>query len=123
MRRALLDRFLADHRDQIPGHGGPYLFPGTHGGAKSDNAMRSAVSEPLRKHCGLIMSPHLFRHAIAKIVTDRDPGMYAAVSRHLGHGSMSTTLGFYLGSETRAASRRLNRLLQDARDNPESADL
>jgi hypothetical protein len=32
---------------------------------------------------------------------------------------MSTTLGSYLGTETRAASRRLNRLLLDARDNPE----
>ena len=121
--RVLLEDFLTEHRKHIPGHVGPYLFPGKEGGAKTDSAMRRAVAEPLREHCGLIMSPHLFRHAIAKIVTERDPGMYAAVSRHLGHRSMSTTLGFYLGGETRAASRRLNRLLQDARDNPELKDL
>ena len=80
--------------------------------------MRAAVSEPLKKHCGLTMSPHLYRHVLAKIVVERDPSMYVPVSRHLGHRSMSTTLGSYLGTETPAASRRLNRLLREARDNP-----
>ena len=114
----LLDLFLADHRPQLPGCDGPYLFPGQDGGPKSDNAMREAVSAYVRKHSGITLSPHLYRHAIAKIVVERDPGMYIAVSRHLGHRSMATTLGSYLGTETRAASRRLNRLLLDARDNP-----
>jgi integrase len=77
------------------------------------------VSAHVSKHCGITISPHLYRHAIAKIVVERDPALYIAVSRHLGHRSMSTTLGSYLGTETRAASRRLNRLLLDARDNPE----
>ena len=45
--------------------------------------------------------------------------MYVAVSRHLGHRSIETTLGSYLGTETRAASRRLSRMLVEARDNPE----
>ena len=116
---ALLDLFLAEHRPQLPGSTGPYLFPGMSGGPKSDNAMRAAVSDPLKKHCGLTVSPHLFRHIIAKIVVERDPGMYIAVSRHLGHKSINTTLGSYLGTETRAASRRLGRLLVEARDNPE----
>ena len=51
---ALLDRFLAEHRPQLPGSDGPYLFPGQDGGPKSDNAMREAVSasaqEALRPH-------------------------------------------------------------------------
>ena len=32
---------------------------------------------------------------------------------------MSTTLGSYLGTETRAASRRLSRMLVEARDEPD----
>jgi integrase len=119
---ALLDLFLAEHRTNLPGSGGPYLFPGMDEGPKSDNAMRAAVSEPVWKHCGLTVSPHLYRHIIAKIVVERDPGMYIAVSRHLGHRSMSTTLGSYLGTETRAAGRRLGRLLTEARENPELED-
>ena len=115
---ALLDLFL-DHRPPLPGSDGPYLFPGETGGPKSDNAMRDAVSRPLKKHCGLVATPHLFRHVLAKIVMERDPAMAVAVSRHLGHRSMSTTLGSYLGTETAAASRTLNRMLQEARDSPE----
>ena len=56
---------------------------------------------------------------IAKIIVERDPSMYAAVSRHLGHRSMSTTLASYLGTETAAASRKLNQLLREARDTPD----
>lgn len=67
-------------------------------------------------------SPHLYRHATAKIIVERDPSMYVAVSRHLGYRSMTTTLGSYLGTETRAASRQLNRLLREARDNPEMGE-
>ena len=116
---ALLDLYLADHRSQLPGRAGPYLFPGQDGGPKSDNAMRDAVARPIMKHCGLTVSPHLFRHVIAKVVVERDPAMCVAMSRHLGHRSMSTTLGSYLGTETRAASRRLSRMLVEARDDPD----
>jgi integrase len=115
---ALLD-LLLDHRPTLPGSDGPYLFPGETGGPKPDNAMRDAVSRPLRKHYGLIATPHLFRHVLAKAVMERDPAMAVAVSRHLGHRSISTTLGSYLGTETAAASRRLNRMLREARDRPE----
>ncbi len=45
--------------------------------------------------------------------------MYVAVSRRLGHKSITTTHGSYLGTETRAASRQINRLLDEARENPE----
>jgi integrase len=84
--------------------------------------MREAISVPLKRHAGIIVNPHLFRHAIAKIVVERNPEMYVAVSRRLGHRSINTTLGSYLGTETRAASRQINRLLHEARDRPELED-
>ncbi|HYF53365.1 MAG TPA: site-specific integrase, partial [Salinarimonas sp.] len=112
----LIDEFVHEHRGHLPGSQGPYLFPGQDGGPKSDGAMRACVSEPIRKHTGLTMSPHLFRHVIAKIVVERDPTLYVAVSRHLGHKSINTTLGSYLGTETRAASRHLHRILDTARE-------
>ena len=49
------------------------------------------------------MNPHLFRHAIAKIAVEADPGAYLAVSRVLGHTTLDTTMGHYLGTETKAA--------------------
>ncbi len=78
--------------------------------------MRACVSDAVRRHTGLTVSPHLFRHVIAKIVVERDPAMYIAVSRHLGHKSINTTLCSYLGTETRAASRHLHKILAGARD-------
>ncbi|GMG85632.1 hypothetical protein LNKW23_48550 [Paralimibaculum aggregatum] len=119
---ALLDAFTGLHRPLLPGSDSPFLFPGRTGGARSDNAMRAAVSEPLRRHAGIVINPHLYRHAIAKIVVERDPGMYVAISRRLGHRSLNTTLGSYLGTETRAASRQINRLLDRARSRPEIED-
>ena len=80
--------------------------------------MRAKLAGAMKKRCGLTITPHLFRHATAKILVEKDPAMYAAVSRHLGHRSMSTTLASYLGTETRAAGRRLNRILREARENP-----
>jgi integrase len=111
----LLDRFIAEHRPHLPGHEGAYLFPGQDGGPKSDNAMREGINAALKRHAGLTVSPHLFRHIVAKIAIERDPSLYGAVSRHLGHKSIGTTLGSYLGTETKAASRRLNEIIAEAK--------
>jgi integrase len=75
--------------------------------------MRDAVSRPLRRHAGIILSPHLYRHIIAKIVAERSPQNLHDVSRMLGHKSMSTTYGSYLGTEGPAASRRIAALLRE----------
>lgn len=118
----LLDCFISDHRPLLEGHDGPHLFPGKTGGPRSDGAMRQAITPPLKRHAGITANPHLFRHATSKIVVERNPEMYVAVSRRLGHRSINTTLGSYLGTETRAASRHINRLLDEARDKPEMED-
>jgi integrase len=69
----------------------------------------------MRRRVGLTMNPHLMRHTVAKIVVERDPGMYGAVSQLLGHKHMDMTSAHYLGTETRAAGRHVNRLLQHAK--------
>lgn len=114
-----LDEFVADYRPRIAGTENPYLFAGQGNKPRSANAMRASISDTLRKNAGIEMHPHLFRHAIAKIVVERDPSAYAAISRHLGHKSMDTTLGNYLGTETRAAARHINRLLNQALVDPQ----
>jgi integrase len=80
--------------------------------------MREAVSKPLLKHAGIKLSPHLYRHIVGKIVAERAPEMLHDLSRRLGHKSINTTYQSYLGTETPAASRRINKLLQEARGNP-----
>ncbi|GGH41563.1 Site-specific recombinase XerD [Cribrihabitans marinus] len=112
----LLGLFLAEHRGLIPGADSPYLFPGGTGLARSYSAMRDALSKPLWRHAGIRLSPHLYRHIIAKIVVERRPELALDVSRRLGHKSVNTTYQSYLGTEGPAASRRINTLLTGLRD-------
>ena len=104
-------------------HRRPLSFPGQgrrpevgqrHAGRRSPTRSGSTAASPSARISTGTSSPRSSSSAI--------PGLYIAVSRHLGHRSIDTTLGSYLGTETRAASRRLNRLLVEARDNPELED-
>ena len=42
------------------------------------------------------MNPHLFRHVMAKIYLDANPGEYEVVRRVLAHRSIDTTTRYYL---------------------------
>lgn len=112
---ALLELFLEEHRPQLPRADGPWLFPGERPGTpRSYSAMRDAVTKPLAKHAGIVLSPHLYRHIIAKIVAERAPEHLTEVSRMLGHKSVNTTYQSYLGTEGPAAARRIAALLRAA---------
>lgn len=89
---------------------GRYLFPGKNGGPASIHTIRHDITS-VCKWAGLDMHPHLFRHAKGKIVLEREPDLAIAMSQHFAHGSVRTTLNAYLGTETRAASRRINAVL------------
>ena len=110
--------FCKVYRPRLPGADGPYLFAGKNGNAKSHGALRTAIGEVLRTKCGLLMHPHLFRHAIAKIVVERNPDLYPAISQHLGHKRLDMTMAHYLGTETRASARHIDKLLRGARIDP-----
>ena len=100
-----LQEYIRDHRPKLAGSDGPYLFPGRDGGPRSQSTMRSDFTEVMRKRVGLVVNPHLIRHAIAKIVVERDPSLYAVISRQLGHKRMDMTMQHYLDAETRASGR------------------
>lgn len=111
---ARLKHHIAAFRSRWPEADGPYLFPGPAGGPRSQTAMADAIRRGMRR-AGLEMNPHLFRHAIAKIAVEADPGAYLAVSRVLGHTTLDTTMGHYLGTESKAAGRHLDRLLAETK--------
>ena len=109
----LIERHIHDFRPALPGSDGPYLFPATDGGPKGHNTLFGNLIPSIRKRTGLIMNPHLFRHMMAKIVVERDPGMALAMSRHLGHKRINTTMQHYLGTEGRAVSRRIDEIISE----------
>ncbi|MBM1174710.1 tyrosine-type recombinase/integrase [Microvirga arabica] len=111
---ARLKYHIAAFRSRLPETESPYLFPGLGGGPRSTTAMADAIRRGMCR-AGLEMNPHLFRHAIAKITVEADPGAYLAVSRVLGHTTLDTTMGHYLGTESKAAGRHVDRLLSEAK--------
>ena len=113
---ALLKEFLSTYRSMLPGSDGPYLFPGIKGGAIATCTMRDDIKKTAMQRAGLKIHPHLFRHALAKIVVEEDSEAYMAVSRHLGHRSLRTTMSAYLGTETRSAGRKVNALLETVKN-------
>lgn len=115
---SLLREYIDHYRPLLPGSSGIYLFPAGSGGPRGHNTIADGLMEALRKRAGLKMNPHLFRHAIAKIVVERDPGMALAISRHLGHKRIDTTMHAYLGTEGRVVGRRIDRVISAARKNP-----
>lgn len=112
---AMAREYIAHYRPRLPGADGPYLFPGETGAMRSASALRIGLTKALRRNAGLIMHPHLVRHAIAKIIVERNPEAYPLVTQLLGHASMTTTLGSYLGTEGNAMAKHLDQILEGAR--------
>lgn len=89
---ALIDEYRHTHRPHLRGAEGPYLFPGQDGGPRPYTTISKDIETSLRKRAGLTMNAHLFRHATAKIVIERDPGLAFVLSRHLGHKTINMTM-------------------------------
>jgi integrase len=71
------------------------------------------ITERIQKAVGLRITVHQFRHAAAAIYLKHHPGDYETVRRVLGHRSLTTTVKFYCGLETIAASEQFGRLIRE----------
>jgi hypothetical protein len=80
------------------------LFPGKTGTHKCDVSLRGQITKAIRKHCGVDVHPHLFRHFAAAMILKKYPDAYPLVSRLLGHKSIQTTMDFYTAFESSSAA-------------------
>jgi integrase len=104
----LIERYLKEFWPLLAPPACTALFPGRFGGSKGRNTLGMQISKTVRALTGLEMNPHLFRHAMAKIYLDRNPGGYEVVRRVLAHRSIATTTTYYTGAETAAAVRHFD---------------
>ena len=100
---ARIARYVTDWRCLFVPKANPFLFPGRHGKAKDQTALRRQIEKTLWEEGAIRLTPHQFRHASAKIMLDARPGHYEVVRKLLGHKSMVTTYSHYAGAETQAA--------------------
>jgi integrase len=116
----LIIRYLRDFRPYLANAGNTALFPGKFSSAKRQHVLAAQISRAIFVHPGLKVNPHLFRHIVAKLYLDRNPGAYEVVRRVLGHRSINTTIAFYTGMETAAAARHFDQtILAIGRGTPE----
>lgn len=118
----LLDLYLREFHPRLADLPGPWLFPGGQGGPKTREFLGDQVSKRVFKETGLHVNLHLFRHIAAKLYLDQEPGGYEVVRRLLGHRSMDTTLSFYAGQETAAATRHYDDTVLKLRRNGKDKD-
>jgi hypothetical protein len=82
---------------------------------KQDTIMRT-ITKTIRRYLGVKLTPHQFRHLAAKIILDNNPGAFELVRQLLGHKSLSTTIKFYAGLNTRRAGRAHADLIMKLRE-------
>lgn len=93
-----------------------WLFPGGKAGAPlAEATLGRAVTGFVRRHTGLVVNAHLFRHILALINLSEDPASHETVSRLLGHTSTKTTRAHYAGLECHALQARYDSLLEGYR--------
>ncbi|MGO9398574.1 MAG: tyrosine-type recombinase/integrase [Xanthobacteraceae bacterium] len=113
-----LTDLIAEYVDEyrpilLRGANSNWLFPGENGEAKNGLLFSKQITERIQKAVGLRITVHQFRHAAAAIYLKHHPGNYEAVRRVLGHRSLATTVKFYCGLETIAASEQFRRLIRE----------
>jgi integrase len=109
----LIDEYVHDYRPALlRGANTSSLFPGETGQAKADRWFSKQVTERVQKAIGLRITTHQFRHAAAAIYLKHRPGDYETVRRLLGHKNVQTSIRFYCGLETMAATEQFGQLIR-----------
>ena len=110
----LIDEYVHDFRPALlRGSNSSWLFPGENGEPKNGLLFSKQITVRIQKAIGLRMTVHQFRHAAAAVYLKHHPGDYETVRRLLGHRDIRTTIKFYCGLETIAATEEFGRLIRE----------
>jgi integrase len=115
----LIAEYMHDHLPLLAhGSNSPWLFPGEDGRHKGSALLGKQITAAVKKHCGLRITPHQFRHAAGTLILNKQPGNYELARRVLGHRSMQTTVQAYCGLETTQATAIFGDIVREKlRDN------
>jgi hypothetical protein len=109
----LIDEYVHELRPTLlRGANSNWLFPGENGEPKNRLQFSKQITERIQKATGLRITVHQFRHAAAAIYLKHHPGDYETVRRLLGHKNIQTTIKFYCGLETIAATEQFGKLIR-----------
>ncbi len=110
----LIDEYIHEFRPALlRGANASWLFPGENGVSKHSLLFSKQITDRIQKVIGLRLTVHQFRHAAAAIYLKHHPGDYETVRRLLGHKDIQTTIKFYCGLETIAATELFGKLIRE----------
>lgn len=113
-----LAKMLGEYRDRLVpecfGKRFDVLFMKQDGSQKNQWSVARLIRLTVKKHAGLQLSPHQFRHLAALIGLEQEPGNFEGIKQLLGHKSIRTGVEFYGGMNTRRAARHHQRLIDQA---------
>jgi len=119
----LIDEYVHDFRPALlRGSNSSWLFPGENGEPKNSLLFGKQLSFRIQKAIGLRITVHQFRHAAAAVYLKHRAGDYETVRRLLGHRDLQTTIKYYCGLETIAATEEFGRLIREKIEYPDEPD-
>jgi integrase len=110
----MFEKFVRFWRPKLRGAECPYLFA-TENGGKSAATLAEQISDAIRKHVGIRMSPHQFRHLAAELTLEARPGAHRMASTLLGHKSPHTAPKFYVANDVRRANEQYDQIVEAQR--------
>jgi integrase len=112
----MVRNYITCYRKLLGDPNSTWFFPGNKPGTqKTTDAIRSQSMRVLARQFGIAWNPHLFRHLLAHLQLENDPGADGVVTRALGHKSADTARRHYSGFQTAAAIRQHDELVQRRR--------
>jgi integrase-like protein len=109
----LIDEYIHDFRPTLlRGSNSNLLFPGKGRELKNGMQFSKQLTQRIQKAVGLRITVHQFRHAAAAFYLKHKPGDYETVRRLLGHKDIQTTVRFYCGLETIAATEQFGKIIR-----------
>jgi Phage integrase family len=113
----LIDEYVHDFRPTLlRGRNDDWLFPGQHGGTKSNILLSGQITQRIYQTTGLRMTVHQFRHAAGALILQSRPGEYELVRQLLGHRNVQTTISAYIGLENIHASEIFSQIVMEHMD-------
>jgi integrase len=107
----LIEEYLESWQTHWDGPGVVWLFPAKGGGHVDRKSLSTSIAKRARRHVGVAISAHQYRHLAAELYLREDPNGIGIVSQHLGHRDLNTTRLFYAREQTRIATQRYQEVL------------
>ena len=118
---ALIKLYLEIYRPLLLKKPSTKLFISLNGRPKTPAEIGAQLPKFIKRHTGLEMNVHLFRHFAAYLYLKANPGHYESVRQLLAHKDIATTVRFYTKLEQIEAFRHYDTVIDTYRKEPPHA--